>query len=288
MGYVEAVLFTPSSVRRSLHPRGPSGHTGDVAIDPDLIRALHLHAEDRRGAAMDHAAAHHVFQTSTIAAVLEGRYDGEMTIGEILAHGDLGLGTLHALDGELIIVDGDALVARADGRVSPVPDHATTPFAVVTPFAPGAPVALADLAHGELLSALDDHAPAPVSAIRIDGRFRGLHLRSVPRQSPPYPSLVEVTAGQVEWQVSDVDATVLGFRFPRDAAGIEAPGWHLHAITHDRATGGHVLSADLASGVALFDATDEMHVELPPGVNLEAGTASVRADIDRAEGQHRP
>lgn len=254
-----------------------------MAIDPDLVRALHLVAEDRRGAAGDTAAAHHVFQTSTIAAVLDGRYDGEMTIGEVLAHGDLGLGTLHALDGELIIIDGLAFVARPDGIVSAVPDDATTPFAVVTPFSPGSPVPLGDLDHVALLATLDAHAPAPVSAIRIDGRFRRLHLRSVPRQAPPYPTLTEVTGRQAEWEVADAPATVLGFRFPSEAAGLEAPGWHLHAITADRATGGHVLAADIASGTALFDGADEVHVELPPGVGLDTVDASVRADIARAE-----
>ncbi len=39
-----------------------------------------------------------LFQTSTISALLEGAYDGNMTYGELKKHGDFGLGTFNGLD----------------------------------------------------------------------------------------------------------------------------------------------------------------------------------------------
>ena len=254
-----------------------------MAIDPDLVRALHLVSEDRRGAAADVAAAHHVFQTSTIAALMDSRYDGDLTVGEVMAHGDLGLGTLAGLDGELIIVDGQAHVGRTDGSLSPVDPSTTTPFAVVTPFAPGDPVDLGALDHQALLAHLDALAPATVSAVRIEGRFRRLHLRSVPRQQKPYPPLDVVVTEQAEWEVHDLDAVIVGFRFPSEAAGLEVPGWHLHAMARDHSTGGHVLEADIASGRAWLDAADEVHVELPPGVEMAGADDAMREGIERAE-----
>jgi len=254
-----------------------------VAIDPELVRALHVVPEDRRGGAADPAAAHHLFQTSTIAALMDSRYDGDLTVGEVMAHGDLGLGTLEGLDGELIIVDGQALVGRTDRSLSPVDPATTTPFAVVTPFAPGPPVALDSLDHADLLARLDVLAPATVSAVRVEGTFRRLRLRSVPRQQKPYPPLEEVVKEQAEWDVADVDAVVVGFRFPSEAAGLEVPGWHLHAMARDHSTGGHVLAADIAAGCAWLDATDEVHVELPPGVEIFGADAAMRAGIENAE-----
>ena len=252
-------------------------------MDADLVRALHLVTEDRRGARDDLAAPHHLFQTSTISALMDARYDGELTIGEVLRHGDLGLGTLAGLDGELIIVDGEAHVGRIDGSLSPVDPSTTTPFAVVTPFAPGDPVTLTDLAHGALLARLDAMAPAAVSAVRVEGAFRRLRLRSVPRQQAPYPPLGDVVKEQAEWEAGAIDAVVVGFRFPAEAAGLEVPGWHLHAMARDGSTGGHVLVADLASGRAWLDAADEVHVELPPGVHVRAASAAEREGISRAE-----
>lgn len=274
---------TRSSLRPVPAPGLVSGHTSTVAIDPDLVRALHLVSEDRRGAAADAAAAHHVFQTSTIAALMDSRYDGDLTVGEVMAHGDLGLGTLAGLDGELIIVDGQAFVGRTDRSLSPVDPATTTPFAVVTPFAPGDPVDLGEMDHHELLARLDALAPATVSAVRMEGRFRRLHLRSVPKQRTPYPPLDVVVTEQAEWEVHDVDAVVVGFRFPSEAAGLEVPGWHLHAMAFDHSTGGHVLEADIASGRAWMDATDEVHVELPPGVEMTGADAAMREGIEKAE-----
>ncbi len=265
-----------------------SGHTAGMAIDPELVRALHLVAEDRRGASEDAAAVHHLFQTSTVAALMDSRYDGDLTVGEVMAHGDLGLGTLAALDGELIIVDGEAHVGRTDGSLSPVAPGTTTPFAVVTPFAPGDPVTILEMDHHALLERLDAIAPGAVSAVRIEGTFRRLHLRSVPRQQKPYPPLSEVVAAQAEWEVRDVAAVVVGFRFPREAAGLEVPGWHLHAMALDHSTGGHVLEADVESVRAWIDATDEVHVELPPGVQIGGADPAMRAEIERAETSPTP
>ena len=42
---------------------------------------------------------------------MAGLYGGTMTVGELLEHGDLGLGTLDSIDGELIVLDGKAYQA---------------------------------------------------------------------------------------------------------------------------------------------------------------------------------
>ena len=45
-------------------------------------------------------------QYSTIPALLAGLYDGEWSCAEVLARGDLGLGTFDQLDGEMIVLGG--------------------------------------------------------------------------------------------------------------------------------------------------------------------------------------
>ena len=49
-----------------------------------------------------------LFQYNTLGALMAGLYGGTMTVGELLEHGDLGLGTLDSIDGELIVLDGKA------------------------------------------------------------------------------------------------------------------------------------------------------------------------------------
>ena len=46
----------------------------------------------------------------------------------------------------------------------------------------------------------------------------------MPRQSPPYRPLTEVVADQHVFELADVEGTMLGFRFPDYAEGIEVAG----------------------------------------------------------------
>ena len=43
---------------------------------------------------------------------MAGLYEGTMTIGELLKHGDLGIGTLDSVDGELIEVKSSLIKWR--------------------------------------------------------------------------------------------------------------------------------------------------------------------------------
>src|ERR1700739_2103486 len=75
-----------------------------------------------------------VYQFSTISALLEGVYDGDATIADILRHGDFGLGTFNHLDGEMVILDGIYYRLRADGTATRALPTDRTPFAAVTRF----------------------------------------------------------------------------------------------------------------------------------------------------------
>lgn len=241
-----------------------------ATVDPELIHAVGIRVVDHEHLG-GRDPSHTAVQTSTIAALMDGAYEGEVSIGELLAAGDLGLGTLDSLDGELVIVDDEAWQCAADGSVNRVAPEATTPFAVVTRFAPDESLDLPDpMTHGELLALLEEHAPDATGcdAIRIDGRFSRVHARSVPRQEPPYPPLAEVAESQVEWTFEDVEGTVVGFRFPRSAAGVEVTGHHLHFLAADRSCGGHVLECDIESGQVGIEKVDGLRLELPPGIRL--------------------
>lgn len=256
-------------------------------IDDRLIGALHVRALDRDGFAHDPAVEHAAFQIGTLDALMAGNYDGDTTMGELLAHGDLGIGTVAALDGELVVVDGEAFVVDGDGAVHPVPAQRTTPFAVVCPFSPfveqvvEGPMPLDDL-HACIDSIVPDGRG--VVAVRVEGSFADVRLRSVARQRRPYPPLAEVTAHQREWTVPHARGSLVGFRFPDAAAGLEVPGFHLHFLADDRSTGGHVLALTVTDGVVQLDGGDELHVELPPHVGIGRPGVADRLAIARVEG----
>jgi acetolactate decarboxylase len=87
-----------------------------------------------------------------------------------------------------------------------------------------------------------------------------------------------VVADQHVFELADVEGTMLGFRFPTYVEGIEVGGYHLHFISADRSRGGHVLDSRSRGLRVRIDPSDDLHVELPPRVDL--------ADPDLAAATH--
>ncbi len=189
-----------------------------------------------------------VYQLSTMATLKEGGYKGDNTFGDLKGHGDFGIGTFNGLDGEMIALDGSFFQVKADGKVYPVDDSARTPFAVVTFLKPDRTLVIHKAKSlKKLIGALDSIIPDPgvMYAIRIDGRFKHVKARSVPRQREPYPTLSEALTHQKVFELADVTGTLVGFRFPDCMEGVNVAGYHFHCITADRKAGGHVLDCSL-------------------------------------------
>jgi acetolactate decarboxylase len=229
------------------------------ALEVELLRHRELHPEH---------PAHELFQTSTVQALLRGAFDGDVTLREVLEHGDLGLGTLNGLDGELIVLGGEAWKANLDCTLVRPDLSSATPYAVVVPFEPGESIALqGPFSDSELQAHLGAMAiEGRPTAVRIDGRFEVVRIRSVPKQQPPYPPLSDVIAEQQVNELLDVSGTMIGFFFPDALDGIEMVGSHLHFLTDDRTRGGHVLGYTLLEASAHIDGATRLHVELPAAV----------------------
>src|SRR5262245_60813708 len=236
----------------------------------------------------DEREPHVLFQASTIGALLEGAFEGDVTFAELGERGDLGLGTLNHLDGEMIALDGAFYRADVGGATSEIEATERTPFAVVLRFEPRIEFDLeGSIGYEAMLAEIERHIPpgTPSCALRIDGRFERVRARSVPRQEPPYRPLPEVVNEQQVFDLDGPDGTIVGFGFPEVAEGIEVSGWHLHFIREDRARGGHVLDCRAETAHVGIDPSNELHVELPAGVDLtDLGAARATHEaIERVE-----
>jgi len=258
-----------------------------MPIDTALVGALHIDFIGRQDLTEEDPLHHTLFQTSTIAALLDGNYDGDISFAELEANGDFGVGTFDALDGEMVALDGNYYQIRADGRAYPVAGQKKTPFAVVTFFEP----ALSETVGTTNLAALCERVDrlsgdtSVCCGVRVDGYFGYVRTRSVPPQHKPYPPLVEVVKNQPVFELYDVHGSLIGFRFPDYAQGLNVAGYHFHFITADRTAGGHVLECRIAEGELRLDREAELRVELPSNVSLPTPdeTASRREAIDRIE-----
>ena len=198
------------------------------------------------------AHAAEAYQVSTISSLLAGGYDGATTIGEMLRHGNFGLGTFNGVDGEMIVLDGQVYRATIDGRAHLVDPSELTPFAVVVPFQPQSSMAVAAGQSLDQLEAALDALPYSASRIfaaRVEGKFQTIEIRSEPKQTPPYRPLVEVIkAEQVVHTLNDVQGTLIGFRFPAAASSVNVADWHFHFLSADKTRGGHVLALTTGDG----------------------------------------
>jgi acetolactate decarboxylase len=236
-------------------------------LDARLTTVLHVESLRHSGLHAEHEP-HLLFQASTVAALLEGAYEGDVTFAELAEHGDLGLGTLNQLDGEMTAVDGHFYRAGIDGRINEIGSGERSPFAVVTYFEPTVDVtveATADIAELVALNNPDGKA----CAVRLDGEFDMVLARSVPRQEPPYRPLAEVVADQHVFEFTDVRGTLVGFVFPDYTLGLEVSGLHLHFLDAARSRGGHVLDCRVRQARLQIDLAGGWRVELPPGVELD-------------------
>ncbi|MEZ5584180.1 MAG: acetolactate decarboxylase [Candidatus Competibacteraceae bacterium] len=237
----------------------------------------------------DDEATDALFQYSTINALLDGLYDGDLTIKQLSSFGDIGLGTVNGVDGELIALDGEYYHVKADGRAYPLTPERETPFAVVKHFTTDHSEPLpANLDYPALQQHLDKGIKTPnfFQAIRIDGTFASLKVRSIPKQSKPYRPLAEVVQDdQVTFDYENAKGSLIGFRTPEYMKGLNVPGYHFHFLSEDRQYGGHVLALVTAEGAIRFDEAADFHMALPEVeafAELDLG-ASRNKELDKVE-----
>jgi len=222
-------------------------------------------------------------QHSTIDALLAGVYDGTLTLKELSRHGNFGIGTFDKLDGEMLMVDNRIYQIKSDGKIYTPALSVTTPFATVCEFNPEqnfeiSPGSSFDNLKTEISAVTGN--PNLFYAVKITGRFRTMHTRSVPAQSKPYPTLKTVADNQPEFHMKDIAGTIVGFRCPQYISGINVPGYHLHFLSYDKTQGGHILDFEIISGKCEIDMLDRYTLTLPSKAQGFAGTD---LSIDRSK-----
>ena len=212
-----------------------------------------------------------LYQVSTLDALMQGVYDGETTLDDLLQQGDFGIGTFEALDGEMVVLDGVVYQVLSSGKVVEAEKSMKTPFAMITVFQEDIQAKVADIqAYEQLKAVLDPLLPSAnlFYALKIEGSFSYVKTRSVPTQAEPYPLLADVTSHQPTFEFEDVTGTVIGYWCPAYMEGINLPGYHLHFLSSDHIMGGHLLECTLIKGTVSIDTTQALHMLLPENAHF--------------------
>lgn len=207
-----------------------------------------------------------LYQVSTLPALSAGVFAADVSVAELLRHGDFGLGTFNGVDGEMIVLGGEVYRVGVDGAVNVAAADVQTPFAVVTPFEADLSATLTTpIPCAALYRFLDTLLPSPNAfyAVKVEGSFQTLEVRSEAGQQPPYRTLAEVLAEQVVFDLEETSGTMAGFWFPAYAEGLNLPGYHFHFVSADRTQGGHVLDCRIRRATVTVDVSDGLLVDLP-------------------------
>lgn len=219
---------------------------------------------------------HEFFQTSLISSLMDGVYEDEMSIGELLSHGSFGIGTFNALDGEMIILDGQCFQLKGDGTTRPASMSQHTPYATVTNFVPSHRLEIARPLHRPDLSKLIDNLLPSANymyALRISGHVDWVTTRTVVQQDKPYRPMVQATDGEQVVRAEEIDGVFVGFRTPVYQQGISVPGCHVHFIDDTRTRGGHVVDFQISTGAVEVCVGTDLQLRLPLTTEFE------RADL---------
>lgn len=191
-----------------------------------------------------------VFQTAPFQSLNAGVLDGLFPFSALRERGDFGIGTLNGLDGEMVCVDGAFYQVRQDGKVVPVPGAALTPFAIMTFFDEDQRIEAVNVESlGDLARVIDRNRPTKnlFYALRVEGPFEYVKVRSVPAQKKPYRPLAEVVKEQTVFEYKQISGVLVGFWSPSFVGQAGVPGYHFHFISTDKKSGGHVLDVRFKS-----------------------------------------
>lgn len=233
-----------------------------------------------------------LYQSSTMDALLAGVYDGDVTIAELLRHGDFGLGTFNHLDGEMVVLDGTCHHLRSDGTAVIAALTEQTPFAAITRFHADQVIGVdSPITWAEMTCRVDSAIDSSnlVYGIKIVGEFSVVNTRTVMSQTRPYPPLVEATKGQATTRFTDITGTLAGFRMPDYDEGISVSGFHLHFLDETQSRGGHCLDFQMTTGEIQIATISDLHLSMPdtPDFRHADFTAADTAEqIRETEGGH--
>lgn len=188
------------------------------------------------------------YQYGTIGGLLEGQYDGEETVLTLQKRNNFGIGTFNALNGELILYNGEVWRAVADtarGAMVRAREADAIPYSVSCNFVADTSFQLTSITSFKQFEAKLDSVIAQrgiPTAILVEGLFADITTRSVSAQTKPYKRLSEAVKQQAIFNFKNTAGVLVGFYTPAALKEIAVAGYHLHFLSLQKNRGGHLLN----------------------------------------------
>lgn len=211
-----------------------------------------------------------IFQVSTLQALALGYTRAVVTVGEMMKHGETGLGTFEDVNGEMIVIDGKCYRATENGTVEEAGDDRGVPFSTVAymdgcrEFELSGDYDMASL-RDELNNRIEeDFGLNSMHFIQIKGTFEKIYARSeAPYRSHHITLKTMLDKTQTSFEFNDIKGSVVGVYYPDYMDGINASGWHLHFVNEERTMGGHVYELRIKKGLVRLSKKSCIEIQLP-------------------------
>ena len=232
------------------------------------------------------------YQVSTLQALALGFSKSVITVEELIRHGDMGLGTFEDVDGEMIILDGNCYRAKNNGEVVAAENNRGVPFASVCRFQSqrheklGKTDTIEQLKEWLTLCIEEEFGLNSMYAVRIDGVFSKVDARSESGTKAHHVTLKDaLSVTQKAFVFENIKGSLVCVYYPDYMDGINAAGWHLHFLSEDRKSGGHVFDISLNQGEAKFCKITSVEVRIPdtPAFDTYALKGASQDDIKSVE-----
>jgi acetolactate decarboxylase len=208
-----------------------------------------------------------IFHYSVLKALDNGVLEGDMTIGQLKKHGDLGLGTYNHMDGEMVVLDGSFYRISQEGKLLNPGDDTLIPYSIVTFYNEDAKFTLeGDITYPSLKAQAAEKLPSLnyFYAFRITGEFEYIKCGGANAQNKPYNrSLNEMLADRPVYVGRNITGTLVGFWCPAYIGDINTAGFHLHFISDDHTLGGHLMEFRAGSLNLGYDIKFDYKIILP-------------------------
>lgn len=214
-----------------------------------------------------------IFHYSTMDAMRNGIYIGNISVMEIMNNGDFGLGTYNLLDGELIALDGIVYRVAADGTVEIADEKRKIPFTSFTFFKTDQTITLKNVKNLiELQKRLFENLPSKnrFYAIKIETTFKDVALGGAYKvKENDTIGIAHLMKNRPQYPKHNIKGTIVGFYNPSYIGGIDLFPYHFHFLSQDKSSGGHLIDGVFSNAVIKIEIDEKNSYELVLPENVE-------------------
>ncbi|THV62507.1 MULTISPECIES: acetolactate decarboxylase [Chryseobacterium] len=192
-----------------------------------------------------------IFHYSSMDAMRNGVYTGDLTVQDLKKKGDFGLGTYNLLDGELIALDGNVYRIASDGSVEIADNKRLVPFGSFTFFKKDHLITLENIQTTDMLmKKLLEVLPSSnrFYAVKIETTFMNVTLGGAEKvHEKDTTGIAVLMKTRPLYKKQNIKGTLTGFYNPSYIGGLDLSPFHFHFLSEDKRVGGHLMEGTFDS-----------------------------------------